>query len=86
MNFMPSYLDIAFIRECTVRPNIRSPHKPMVRLSRRPFSLLIVRRSARVWVGWLCPPSPALMIGTSDFIEASIGAPSFGCLMAMISA
>ena len=62
---MSSYRLRAFTREWTVRPNFRSPQKPMVKPPRRPFSRWMVRRSVRVWVGWLWPPSPALMMGTS---------------------
>ena len=38
--------------EWTVRPNFRSPQKPIVRLSKRPFSRLMVSRSVSVCVGW----------------------------------
>ena len=34
-----------------VRPNLRSPQKPTVRLSRRPFMERMVIRSVKVWVG-----------------------------------
>ena len=46
----------------------------------------IVSRSVRVCVGCWCPPSPALITGIEETAEATIGAPSFGCLMAHISA
>ena len=77
---------MASISECTVRPNLRSPHRPMVRFVKRPFSRQMVKRSASVCVGWLWPPSPALITGTSAFIEATSGAPSLGWRMAMMSA
>ena len=78
---MPLQRDRAVMRECTVRPNFRSPQKPTVRLSRRPFSRWMVHRSARVWVGWLWPPSPALMMGTPETWAATRGAPSLGWRM-----
>ena len=42
MNLMFSYLIIASIREWTVRPNFKSPQRPMVRLLKSPFFLCIV--------------------------------------------
>ena len=72
--------------ECTVRPNFKSPQKPMVKPPSRPFSRRMVSRSASVCVGWQWPPSPALTIGTGDFAAAAIGAPSFGWRIAMMSA
>ena len=50
-NFMFLYLVIAVINECTVLPNFKSPHKPIVKLSSLPFSLDIVKRSVKVCVG-----------------------------------
>ena len=70
----------------TVRPNFRSPQKPTVRSSNRPFSWRMVSRSVRVWVGWLCPPSPALITGARACWLATRGAPSLGWRMAMMSA
>ncbi len=72
--------------ECTVRPNFRSPQKPMVMLSKRPFSRLIVSRSVRVCVGCEWLPSPALMTGTPAYCEATSGAPSLKWRMAIMSA
>ena len=72
--------------EWTVRPNLRSPQKPIVMLSKRPFSRLIVSRSVSVCVGWLWLPSPALMTGTPAYCEATSGAPSLKWRMAMMSA
>ena len=46
----------------------------------------MVNKSVSVWVGCWCPPSPALITGILDFAAATIGAPSFGCLMAQMSA
>ena len=46
----------------------------------------MVSRSVSVCVGWLCEPSPALMIGTLDTSEATSGAPSMGWRIAMMSA
>ena len=77
-NFIFLYLDNADINECTVLPNFKSPHNPIVKLSNLPFSHDIVNKSVNVCVGWLCPPSPAFIIGTSAFIAATTGAPSFG--------
>ena len=45
----------------------------MVRSSKRPFSRWMVSRSVRVWVGWLWPPSPALMMGTSALLGVAHG-------------
>ena len=72
--------------EWTVRPNFRSPQKPIVMLLKRPFSRLIVRRSVRVCVGWLWLPSPALMTGIPAYCEATSGAPSLKWRMAIMSA
>ena len=85
-NFTFSYRLSAAMSECTVRPNFRSPQRPIVKSESRPFSRRIVIRSVSVCVGWLCPPSPALMIGTVECIAPTIGAPSFGWRMAMMSA
>ena len=46
-----SYLMSALISECTVRPNFKSPQKPIVILFNLPLMERIVRRSASVWVG-----------------------------------
>ena len=86
MNFMPVYLESALIREWTVLPNFKSPHKPIVKLLNLFFLYDIVSKSVKVCVGWLCPPSPAFIIGIFDFSDATSGAPSFGCLIAIISA
>ena len=59
---------------------------PIVRPERVPRSLYMVRRSARVCVGWQWPPSPALMSGMEAFLAATSDAPSIGCLIAMMSA
>ena len=72
--------------ECTVRPNFRSPQKPMVRWSKRPFSRLMVSRSVSVCVGWAWLPSPALMTGMPAYCDATRGAPSLKWRMAMMSA
>ena len=85
MNFTFLYLISELISEWTVRPNFKSPHNPIVKLSNLFFSQDIVNKSVKVCVGWLCPPSPAFIIGTSDFKDATSGAPSFGCLIAIIS-
>ena len=85
-NFTPSHLESAAMSECTVRPNLRSPHRPIVKLSSAPFSRRMVMRSVSVCVGWLCPPSPALIIGTVECSDAARGAPSLGWRMAMMSA
>ena len=45
------YTDICAIRECTVRPNLRSPQSPIFRLFRRPFKERMVKRSVSVCVG-----------------------------------
>ena len=85
-NFIPLLLERASMREWTVRPNLRSPHRPMVKLSRLPRSRRMVSRSVRVWVGWLWPPSPAFMMGTAECMAATMGAPSLGWRIAMMSA
>ena len=74
------------MREWTVRPNFRSPHRPTVRLDSLPFRLRMVIRSVRVWVGCWWPPSPALMTGMREKEAATMGAPSLGWRMAQISA
>ncbi len=81
-----SYRMSASIRECTVRPNFRSPQRPMVMSPSVPWRERIVMRSVSVCVGCWCPPSPALMTGISDFWEATSGAPSLGWRMAQMSA
>ncbi len=53
-------------REWTVRPNFRSPHRPMVRLSSLPMRRRMVIRSVRVWVGCWWTPSPALITGMRE--------------------
>ena len=80
------YLTSELISECTVLPNFKSPHRPIVKLSSEPLNSLIVIRSVRVWVGCWCPPSPAFITGIEDLLAATIGAPSLGCLIAHISA
>ena len=64
--------------ECTVRPYLRSPQSPTVRLSRRPSSVFSVRRSVSVWVGWRCPPSPALITGQFAESAAALTQPAAG--------
>ena len=46
----------------------------------------MVRRSVIVCVGWLCEPSPALMMGVRDTSVAASGAPSTLWRIAMMSA
>ena len=46
----------------------------------------MVSRSVIVCVGWLCEPSPALMMGVRDTSVAARGAPSTLCRMAIMSA
>ena len=43
-------------------------------------------RSAVVWVGCMCPPSPALTTGTSEYSDAALAAPSQGVRMTTTSA
>ena len=66
------------IRECTVRPKVKSPHSPTVRSVMRPKRDCSVARSASVCVGCMWPPSPALITGTDAAREATSAAPSFG--------
>ena len=85
MNFVPSYLDIAFINEWTVLPYFKSPHIPTVCPFKPCFKNSIVKRSVRVWVGCWWPPSPAFITGTLENLLATLAAPSFGCLIAIMS-
>ena len=71
--------------ECTVRPNVRSPHRPTVRSVTRPKRDISVARSASVCVGCMWPPSPALMTGTLAARDATRAAPSLGWRMATMS-
>jgi len=64
--------------ECTVRPKVRSPHRPIVRPFTRPNRDCSVARSASVCVGCMWPPSPALITGTEEASAATRAAPSFG--------
>ena len=72
--------------ECTVRPNFRSPQKPMVMLSKRPFSRFDrqqvregLRRVRMAAVAGVDDRTPA-------YCEATSGAPSLKWRMAMMSA
>ena len=47
-DFFPDPKDVVFYEVAMSR----SPHRPMVRPSKRRFSRQMVSRSARVWVGW----------------------------------
>ena len=78
MNLLFGKHTIALIREWTVLPFLRSPQKPMVRLSSLPFSSLSVSRSVSVCVGWRCPPSPALITGQSAVSAAAFTEPAVG--------
>ena len=85
-NLMPSNLARALMREWTVRPFFRSPHRPTDSPSTLPRRRVMVVRSAVVWVGCMCPPSPALITGTSEYREAALAAPSLGLRMTTTSA
>ena len=85
-NLTPWNLAMALMREWTVRPYFRSPHTPMDSPSAPPSSRVMVVRSAMVWVGCMCPPSPALTTGTWEYREAALAAPSQGVRMTMTSA
>ena len=83
---MFSNFAIALMREWTVRPFFRSPHRPMDSPSARPSRRVMAVRSAMVWVGCMWPPSPALMTGTSEYSEAALADPSQGVRMTTTSA
>ena len=59
-------LAMALMREWTVRPFFRSPHRPIHSPSTLPRRRVMVVRSAMVWVGCMWPPSPALTTGTAE--------------------
>ena len=47
INLLFLYLDNALTKECTVLPNFKSPHSPIVKLSSLFFSHEIVNKSSR---------------------------------------
>ena len=63
MKLILLYLLKALISECTVLPNLRSPHNPMVKPSNLPLRFLIVSRSVRVCVASLSEVPVIIMAG-----------------------